>query len=166
MPPTKPAPWQQVRDAVKPGPRAVQAGNAAFGKMNIFEAPLIGAYFSGGRSDAAIARENDGENCLLLNVLTPALKGRRPVMVYIHGGGGKVSTLMAMPAAKRLFHRAIVESGSMLSVRTREAAIEDTKALYSLDLAGLKSREVKAGIPPGQVDETTSWRCATKRGDP
>jgi para-nitrobenzyl esterase len=29
------------------------------------------------------------------------------------GGGGKVSALMAMPAAKGLFHRAIVESGSM-----------------------------------------------------
>jgi para-nitrobenzyl esterase len=29
------------------------------------------------------------------------------------GGGGKVSTLMVMPAAKGLFHRAIVQSGSM-----------------------------------------------------
>jgi para-nitrobenzyl esterase len=32
------------------------------------------------------------------------------------GGGGKVSTLMAMPAAKGLFHRVIVESGSMAGV--------------------------------------------------
>jgi para-nitrobenzyl esterase len=30
------------------------------------------------------------------------------------GGGAKVGTLMAMPAAKGLFHRAIVQSGSML----------------------------------------------------
>ncbi|MCR5077269.1 MAG: carboxylesterase family protein [Prevotella sp.] len=30
------------------------------------------------------------------------------------GGGGKVSTLMAMPAAHGLFHKAIVESGSQL----------------------------------------------------
>jgi len=30
------------------------------------------------------------------------------------GGGGKVSTLMAMPSAKGLFHRAIVQSGSMM----------------------------------------------------
>ena len=30
------------------------------------------------------------------------------------GGGGKVSALMAMPSAKGLFHRAIVESGSLL----------------------------------------------------
>src|SRR5580692_6026563 len=70
LPPTKPAAWKQVRDSVKAGPRAIQAANAAFGKMNIFDAPMIGAYFSGGRQDApAIATENDGENCLVLNVL-------------------------------------------------------------------------------------------------
>ena len=32
------------------------------------------------------------------------------------GGGGKVGTLMAMPAAKGLFHRASIQSGSMLRV--------------------------------------------------
>jgi para-nitrobenzyl esterase len=32
------------------------------------------------------------------------------------GGGAKVSTLMAMPAAKGLFHKAIVQSGSLLNV--------------------------------------------------
>ena len=43
--------------------------------------------------------------------------GGNPQMVTLFGqsgGGGKVSTLMAMPAAKGLFHRAIVESGSIL----------------------------------------------------
>ncbi|MEO7206575.1 MAG: carboxylesterase/lipase family protein, partial [Steroidobacteraceae bacterium] len=43
--------------------------------------------------------------------------GGNPQLVTIFGqsgGGGKVSTLMAMPAAKGLFHRAIVESGSIL----------------------------------------------------
>jgi para-nitrobenzyl esterase len=38
------------------------------------------------------------------------------------GGGGKVSTLMAMPGAKGLFHKAIVESGSTLRVSSREDA--------------------------------------------
>jgi len=38
------------------------------------------------------------------------------------GGGGKVSVLMGMPAAKGLFHRAIVESGSTLRVRTAESS--------------------------------------------
>jgi para-nitrobenzyl esterase len=36
------------------------------------------------------------------------------------GGGGKVGTLMAMPSARGLFHRAIVESGSMLRAGTHE----------------------------------------------
>jgi len=38
------------------------------------------------------------------------------------GGGGKVSALMAMPAAKGLFHRAIVESGSLLRGISQENA--------------------------------------------
>jgi para-nitrobenzyl esterase len=44
------------------------------------------------------------------------------------GGGGEVSTLMAMPLAKGLFHRAIVESGSMLSVRDQETAAKQASA--------------------------------------
>ena len=38
------------------------------------------------------------------------------------GGGGKVSTLMAMPSAKGLFHRAVAMSGSALRGATRENA--------------------------------------------
>ncbi|MCR4852279.1 MAG: carboxylesterase family protein [Prevotella sp.] len=49
------------------------------------------------------------------------------------GGGGKVSTLLAMPSAKGLFKRAIVQSGSTLRqadpANTREAGIALTKEL-------------------------------------
>lgn len=38
------------------------------------------------------------------------------------GGAGKVSTLMAMPAAKGLFHKAIIQSGAALRGQTIEAA--------------------------------------------
>ena len=38
---------------------------------------------------------------------------------------------MAMPSAKGLFRRAIIESGSMRSVRTKDAAAEDTNKLLS-----------------------------------
>ena len=51
--------------------------------------------------------------------------GGNPQLVTIFGqsgGGGKVSTLMAMPAAKGLFHRAIVESGSILQGVPQENA--------------------------------------------
>jgi para-nitrobenzyl esterase len=51
------------------------------------------------------------------------------------GGGGKVATLMAMPAARGLFHRAIVQSGSMMRVRTPENAARLTEDLLKeLDL--------------------------------
>jgi para-nitrobenzyl esterase len=51
--------------------------------------------------------------------------GGDPASVTIFGqsgGGGKVSALMAMPAAKGLFHRAIVESGSLLRGIPRQNA--------------------------------------------
>jgi para-nitrobenzyl esterase len=38
------------------------------------------------------------------------------------GGGGKVTTLMAMPAAKGLFHRASAMSGSFIATSTRDQA--------------------------------------------
>jgi para-nitrobenzyl esterase len=43
------------------------------------------------------------------------------------GGGGKVSTLLAMPASKGLFHKAVVESGSTLKQLSREQAAQNTE---------------------------------------
>ena len=56
------------------------------------------------------------------------------------GGGGKVSTLMAMPAAKGLFHKAIVESGSTLRAATREDATRRAKGV--LQKLGLSENQV------------------------
>ena len=49
------------------------------------------------------------------------------------GGGGKVSTLMAMPTAKGLFHKAIVQSGAFL----RAHSAEDSERLAAAFLAEL-----------------------------
>jgi para-nitrobenzyl esterase len=253
LPPTKVTPWKGVRDAVVAGPRSMQAVNKAFGDVSIFSAPVIGEYFAGGRKDAIeIGSEATSENCLVLNVLTPGLQGKRPVMIYIHGGGfaigsgaltlvadrfvaeqdvvlvgvnhrlnvfgytylgaidpkyadsgnvgqldliaalqwvrdniahfggdpsnvtifgesgggGKVSTLMAMPGAKGLFRRAIVESGSHLAVRTKEAATENTN--YMLSALGLTASQVDqlqsvpadkllAAMPPGPMGLDRWW---------
>jgi para-nitrobenzyl esterase len=46
------------------------------------------------------------------------------------GGGGKVCTLLGTPAAKGLFHKAIVESGSLLRIRELAAAKTVASAVY------------------------------------
>src|SRR5262249_6441630 len=54
------------------------------------------------------------------------------VMIFGQPGGGrKVETLLAMPSAKGLFHRAIIESGAAIQVVSHEAAIRNGKALLS-----------------------------------
>ena len=47
------------------------------------------------------------------------------------GGGGKVSSLMAMPAAHGLFKRAIVQSGAAVKGISREAATKDAERLLA-----------------------------------
>jgi para-nitrobenzyl esterase len=59
-PPVTPEAWRDIRDATAYGPASFQRN----------------------------AEPNQSEDCLFLNVWTPALDdgGRRPVMVYVHGG--------------------------------------------------------------------------------
>ena len=64
------------------------------------------------------------------------------VMIYGESGGGaKVSTLMGMPAAKGLFHRAVIQSGPALTVGLPEAATETARQL--IDSLGIKPGEVR-----------------------
>ena len=68
------------------------------------------------------------------------------------GGGAKVSVLLAMPSAKGLFHRAIVQSASLhIDMATPERAIRCTELLY--DELGLKigSRDGLADVPADAV---------------
>jgi para-nitrobenzyl esterase len=62
-----PQPWTGVRDATKLGPPAMQGPGTTYGEN---EPPY-------------------SENCLVLNVWTPAVQDgrKRPVIVYSHGGG-------------------------------------------------------------------------------
>ena len=70
--------------------------------------------------------------------------GGDPDLVTIFGqsgGGRKVATLMSMPSAKGLFHRAIVESGAVLRLTTHEDAVKQTDLL--LAELGLKSGQIR-----------------------
>jgi para-nitrobenzyl esterase len=54
------------------------------------------------------------------------------VMIFGQSGGGaKTSTVLAMPSAKGLFHRAGVQSGSSLRMATRETATKSAEALLA-----------------------------------
>jgi len=71
--------------------------------------------------------------------------GGDPNLVTIFGqsgGGRKVATLMSMPSAKGLFHRAIVESGAVLRLTTPEDATRTTSLLLA-----------ELGLKPGQARE-------------
>jgi len=71
--------------------------------------------------------------------------GGDPRLVTIFGqsgGGRKVATLMSMPGAKGLFHRAIIESGAVLRLTTREDAVRYTDLL--LGEVGLKAGQTTA----------------------
>jgi para-nitrobenzyl esterase len=72
------------------------------------------------------------------------------------GGGGKVSTLMAMPAAKGLFHKAVVMSGSTLT----QAVPEDSRKLAAAVLAELKLSKAQAqklqDVPAATLVEASS----------
>lgn len=72
MPPAKPQPWTGVRDALELGPASPQV------PTNLIP--------------ESMAQQPKGdysgtEDCLHLNVWTPAMGGKRPVMVWFHGGG-------------------------------------------------------------------------------
>jgi para-nitrobenzyl esterase len=211
MPPVKPEPWTDIRDALTYGPTAPQAISRA--RRNV---------------------PAEGEDCLVLNVFTPALgNGRgRPVMVWLHGGGfsygsgsdaildgtnlaragdvvvvtinhrlgvfgytylgeageaefalsgaagmldiiaalawvrdnidrfggdpnlvtifgqsgggRKVATLMSMPGAKGLFHRAIIESGAVLRLVAKDDAVKNADLLLAeLGLQKTQIRELQ-----------------------
>src|SRR5260370_589025 len=104
MPPRRAKPWAGLRDALafrRSAPQS-QAGTARRAEAAIGRGPGVewvrdnSERFGGDSGNVTIFGES--------------------------GGGGKVSVLLAMPAASGLFHRAVIQSGAALRVTTREGA--------------------------------------------
>lgn len=74
------------------------------------------------------------------------------VMIFGQSGGGrKVGTLLAMPSAKGLFHRAVIESGPTIKLVEREQAIRDAGMLLAkLNLDKTQVRELQK-MPVNQI---------------
>lgn len=80
------------------------------------------------------------------------------------GGGAKVSTLLAMPAAHGLFHKASIESGPGLRMTPRDAATATTKALLAdLGLSTGQARELLK-VPTDRLLEFQWKRLGAARG--
>jgi|HubBroStandDraft_5_1064220.scaffolds.fasta_scaffold24675_2 para-nitrobenzyl esterase len=77
MPPKSPEPWAGTRDALRYGNSAPQTNPNTKSSGERF-APVGGD-----------EKHPESEDCLFLNLWTPGLNdsGRRPVMVWLHGGG-------------------------------------------------------------------------------
>src|SRR5204862_6358563 len=77
------------------------------------------------------------------------------------GGGRKVATLLAMPSAKGLFHRAIIESGATLKlVEPAQGARVARELLKAVGVDPTKWRDIQ-NVP---IDKLMSAYFATVRG--
>ena len=103
MPPKKPASWTGVRPCLHHGFVCPQRMRDAWGNQE----------------EAWLFDWNDGipsEDCLNLNVWTPALDdGKRPVMVWLHGGAFMAGSSIELPSydGENLAHRGVVQVGVM-----------------------------------------------------
>jgi len=69
------------------------------------------------------------------------------------GGGAKVSTMLALPAAKGLFHRAVVQSGPSLRGVECEAAREFTERLLAvLEIPAKDARKLQQLAPQALLE--------------
>lgn len=97
LPADDPKKWEGVLDCKKTGPKAFQRFGSGYNDK------ILGDYSSGG--ETAIFDLNNqvpSEECLNLNITTPGIDDKkRPVMVYVHGGGFSVGNSIMVAGSYR-----------------------------------------------------------------
>ena len=103
MPPQAPDSWDGIRKTQVYGPQAMQGQNMMWGgQPSDYD---FGFQFK---------KELNSEDCQMLNIWTPALDGKkRPVFVWIHGGGYANGSAIFLPAQEG---RALAEKGDIVVV--------------------------------------------------
>lgn len=82
MPPQAPARWDTIQDAAALGAPCMQMYSPGGPRQSDFSTEMQALFPTGPET------RQDNEDCLFLNVWTPAVDGKkRPVMFWIHGGG-------------------------------------------------------------------------------
>ena len=89
MPPRKPEPWTGVRETFQNGPTAPQLSGPPNALILNHKEPAV-----------------QGEDCLVMNVFTPGLNDgrKRPVMVWLHGGGFASGAALPIRLTERIWH--------------------------------------------------------------
>ena len=143
MPPEPRAPWRGIREASTYGSSCPQVplGMSPFAAKRPPDAPPAEARPSGpSPMQAALASlfprssadDRQGEDCLVLNVWTRALDGaKRPVMVWLHGGGFAVGS-----GSHGTYNGARLAAGDEVVVVTINHRLNVFGYLYLGDIAG------------------------------
>ena len=95
---------------------------------------------------------------------TPRAFGGDPGNITIFGqsgGGGKVSALLAMPTAKGLFHKAIIQSGASVRFAERERTTRLADAVLKQLGLGPDQLDVLQTLPLERLQEAVAPAQAT-----
>jgi para-nitrobenzyl esterase len=138
MPPRSPLPWSGVRDAKVYGDTCPQVplGLSPFAKKGAADQPPPAPTAMQKQLGMLFTRPNpqpqQSEDCLVVNVWTPAIdSAKRPVMVWLHGGGFAVGS-----ASNPAYDGARLAAGEDVVVVSINHRLNVFGYLYLGDLAG------------------------------